>query len=119
MLSNVSGFSFGFNVCQENTTFNGPTLNNGTYWMNLGNAVVNTGDPIYWDNNGGAGCHSQGCPSEPSENSVGSIPPESFTILGTQTSTTSTTSTTPEPTSLLLLGSGVATAIAVLRRKLL
>ena len=29
---------FGFNVCTESTTFSGPTLNAGTYWLNLQNA---------------------------------------------------------------------------------
>jgi hypothetical protein len=109
--------NFGFDVCQENSTFQGPTLNNGTYWMNLENAVVSTGDPVYWDENSGIGCHSQGCPSEPSQNSVGTIPPESFTILGTQA--TGTTGTTPEPAGLILFGTGVAGMIGVLRRKLL
>jgi hypothetical protein len=117
--SNCFSNNLGFTVCQENASFEGPTLNNGNYWMNLENAVVSNGDPLYWDENDGAGCHSQGCPSRPSENSVGTILPESFSIMGTQTSTTGTTGTTPEPTSLLLLGSGALTAIAVLRRKLL
>ena len=71
---------FGFNVCTETGTFNGPTLPNGTYWLNLQNAVVNTGDPIYWDENSGIGCSSPGCPSIAQENDcisnglVGCIP---------------------------------------------
>ena len=44
---------YGYNVCQENTTFNGPTLNAGTYWLNLQNASVPSGDPVYWDENSG------------------------------------------------------------------
>ena len=63
---------YGYNVCQENTTFSGPTLNAGTYWLNLQNASVPSGDPVYWDENSG--------PSQASENSVGSIPSEAFTI---------------------------------------
>ena len=55
-------------------------LNAGTYWVNLQNAVVNTGDPVYWDENSG--------PSLASESSVGTIPSESFTILGEATTTT-------------------------------
>ncbi len=73
---------YGYYVCSENTTFNGPTLNAGTYWVNLQNASVPSGDPIYWDENSGVGCDSPGCPSEAYENSAGTIPSESFTILG-------------------------------------
>lgn len=104
--SGCVGNSFGFNVCNESTTFNGPTLNSGTYWLNLQNASVPSGDPIYWDENSG--------PSSASENSVGSVPSESFTVLGNQ----STGTTVPEPSSVLLLGSGVLGLAGVLRRKL-
>jgi hypothetical protein len=107
---------YGYNVCQENTTFNGPTLNAGSYWLNLQNASVPSGDPVYWDENSGA--------SQASENSVGSIPSEAFTVLGSSTSTTTTTSTTstgtsvPEPSSIMLFGSGILGLAGVLRRKL-
>ena len=82
---------YGYNVCAETTSFNGPTLNAGTYWVNLQNASVPSGDPVYWDENSGVGCQGSGCPSQASENGVGSIPSEAFTILGGAT----TTSTTP------------------------
>ena len=108
---------YGYNVCQENTSFSGPTLNAGTYWLNLQNASVPSGDPVYWDENSG--------PSQASENSVGSIPSEAFTVLGsssTSTTTTTTTSTTgtsvPEPSSIMLFGSGILGLAGVLRRKL-
>jgi hypothetical protein len=107
---------YGYNVCQENTTFNGPTLNAGSYWLNLQNASVPSGDPVYWDENSG--------PSQASENSVGSIPSEAFTVLGststsTSTTTTSTTGTSvPEPSSIMLFGSGILGLAGVLRRKL-
>ena len=74
-----TGNVYGFNICTETTTFTGPTLNNGTYWVNLQNASVPSGDPIYWDENSG--------PSSASENSVGSIPSEAFTVLGNATTT--------------------------------
>jgi len=112
--SNCFMNGFGFNVCEETGMFvNGPTLPNGTYWMNLTNAVVNDGDPVYWDENSGIGCHSPGCPSEPSQNSGGTIAAESFSILGTS----SGSGTVPEPASLFLFASGVVAAAGALRRK--
>ena len=81
--SGCSNNQYGFNVCTETSAnFTGPNLAAGTYWVNLSNAVVNDGDPVYWDENSGVGCTSQGCPSSASENSVGTIPSESFTMLG-------------------------------------
>ncbi len=37
---------YGYNVCTETTSFTGPTLNAGTYWVNLQNASVPSGDPV-------------------------------------------------------------------------
>ncbi len=79
--SGCSGNQYGFNVCTESSSsYSGPNLAPGTYWVNLSNAVVNSGDPVYWDENSGVGCQSPGCPSLASENSVGTIPSESFAI---------------------------------------
>ena len=115
--SNCFTNQFGYSVCQEASTFSGPNLSNGTYWMSLGNANVPSGDPAYWDMNSGAGCQSPGCPSAAYDNnSFGTMPSESFTILG-QSSTSS--GTTPEPGSILLLASGALGVAGILRRKLL
>jgi PEP-CTERM motif-containing protein len=111
--SGCTSNQFGFDVCTESGTFGDVNLSAGTYWLNLQNAVVNTGDPVYWDENGG--------PSSASENSVGTIPSEAFTVLGgTTTSQTTTTGsgTTPEPSSIMLFGSGILGLAGVLRRKL-
>ncbi len=81
--SGCSGNQYGFNICTETGNFaTSVNLAAGTYWVNLDNAVVNNGDPLYWDENSGVGCTSSGCPSLASENSVGTIPSEAFTVLG-------------------------------------
>jgi len=58
------------------------STNSGTSYLNLQNAVVGSGDPVYWDENSGIGCHSQGCPSQAYQNSVGTIPSEAFDVVG-------------------------------------
>ncbi len=98
---------YAFNVCTETTSFAGFSLNAGAYWLSLQNAVDTLGDPVYWDENSG--------PSSASETSLGTIPSESFTVLGRD----NRGGTTPEPSSVLLLGSGVLGLGAILRRKLL
>jgi len=118
--SGCVGNQYGYNVCTESSSGMTPvSLAGGTYWLNLQNAVVNTGDPVYWDENSGVGCGGSGCPSQASENSVGTIPGESFTVLGSATTTgTTTTSTVPEPSSFMLFGSGLLGLASLLRRKL-
>jgi hypothetical protein len=101
-----------FNVCAETGQFNGPTLDAGTYWLNLQNAVSADGNPVYWDENNGVGCHSLGCPSQAVDSSLGTIPSESFSIVGSQGST----GTTPEPVSLVLFASGGIGIIGWIRR---
>jgi PEP-CTERM motif len=107
--SGCSTNQYGFNVCTETGSGFGPVnLAAGTYWLNLDNAVVNDGDPVFWDENSGA--------SSASENTVGTIPSEAFTVLGGTTTTSSTS--IPEPSSIMLFGSGILGLAGVLRRKL-
>jgi hypothetical protein len=84
----------------------------GLLWLNLANGTVPSGDPVYWDENSGVGCGGLGCPSQAMENATGTIPSEAFTISG------GAPSTTPEPSSIMLFGSGVLGLAGVLRRKL-
>ena len=54
----------------------------GTYYLNLFNAAVPSGDPVYWDENSGVGSKSSGCPSQAAESADGTIPSESFDVIG-------------------------------------
>ena len=122
--SGCASNNYGFDVCNETATLSGtqPVLNSGSYWINLQNAISVDGGEVYWDENSG--------PSSASQNGLGTIPSESFTVLGstsstttsTTTTSTSTTSTTggtvPEPSSIMLFGSGILGLAGVIRRKL-
>jgi hypothetical protein len=117
--SNCFTNNFGFDVCAESGTFSGPTVNPGSYYLTLQNATTEDGNPLYWDENSGVGCTAPGCPSSAQENTLGSIPSEAFTLSGDAVSTTTSGSgTTPEPSSIMLLGSGILGLAGMLRRRL-
>ncbi len=109
----ISTNQYGYDIDKITVSgLNVATTSGTTYWLNLQNAAVPSGDPVYWDENSGAGCKSGGCPSSASESSVGTIASEAFTITGG-------TTTTPEPSSIMLFGSGILGLAGLLRRKLL
>jgi hypothetical protein len=114
--SNCFSNNFGFDVCNEHASLSGLELAAGNYFLTLENAATVEGYPVYWDENSGVGCMSNGCPSSAQENTLGTVPSEAFT-LSQQVSTTSTSST-PEPSSVMLFGSGILGLAGVLRRKL-
>jgi hypothetical protein len=84
----------------------------GANYVTLSNACSTSGcsvsNPIYWDENSG--------PSTAYENTIGSIPSEAFTITGEIC--WDCYPHTPEPSSILLFGSGVLALAGVLRRRL-
>jgi hypothetical protein len=84
----------------------------GDGYVTLGNACSSQSgcstNPLYWDENSG--------PSSAYENTLGSIPSEAFTLTGTTGSGSG--GTTPEPSSIMLFGSGILGLAGVLRRKL-
>jgi hypothetical protein len=99
---------YGFAVCTATSTnFTPLNLAAGTYWLNLSNAETQVGqdDPVYWDENSG--------PSFASENTLGTIPSESFTLYGSSSS-----GTTPEPGSIILVACGIVGVAGVRCRKL-
>ena len=102
----ISTNQFGYDIDKITVSgLNVPELPNTTYWLNLQNAVVPSGDPVYWDENSG--------PSSASESSVGTIPSEAFTV----NTNNNYPPPTPEP-SILLYGFGAFGVVGLLRRKL-
>ena len=110
---------YGYDIDKITVTgLNVPNQSGKGYWLNLENASVPSGDPVYWDENSGIGCTGDdgkggGCPSEASGGGVGTDPAEAFDINGT-----GGTGTTPEPDSIVFFGSGIIGLAGVLRRKL-
>ncbi len=103
----ISVNRYGYDIDQITVTgLNVSLAKGGEYWLSLQNAVVPSGDPVYWDENSG--------PSSASESATGTLPAESFQIIGTSGGGGST----PEPSSLMLLASGVVGVAGLLRRKL-
>ena len=99
---------FGYNLFQADATGLSIGWAGGAGFATLGNACSTSGcsisNPIYWDENSG--------PSTAYENTIGSVPSEAFTISG------GNPSTVPEPSSIMLFGSGILGLAGVLRRKL-
>ena len=113
--SNCFTNNFGFDVCQESGSFLLSSVTGNAY-LTLENAVTAEGNPLYWDENSGVGCMSNGCPSSAQENTLGTIPSEAFTLSYIETTTTTRSGTTPEPGSILLLGAGLLAVAGRLRK---
>jgi hypothetical protein len=114
--SNCYADGFGFNHCEETANWNnGPAMSTGTYWVTLKNGSFPSGDAIFWDANAGAGCQSSGCPSQATWTN-GTIPSETFTLMGTSGDEPGKTPSNPKTSSIFLLGGGFAGLAGMLRR---
>jgi hypothetical protein len=119
----ISNNQYGYNIDKiEVTGLNVASSYGTTYWLNLQNASVPSGDPVYWDENSGAGCTGVGCPSQASENALGTLASEAFAVCYNANGAACALATggggTPEPSSILLFGSGVFGLAGLLRHKL-
>jgi hypothetical protein len=81
-------------------------MNQGTYYLTLQNATSGHGNPVYWDQNSG--------PSQAMDSSLGSVPSETFQIIGDRIGDEQT----PEPASLILLGTGLAGLAGGIRKRM-
>ncbi len=106
----ISTNQFGYFLYSASFAVSNSDFTNANGFVTLSNACSTSGcsvsNPIYWDENSGQ--------STAYENTIGSIPSEAFTLTGG----TSTTGTVPEPSSIMLFGSGILGLAGVLRRKL-
>jgi hypothetical protein len=83
-------------------------LDAGTYWLELDRISAEGGDYVgYWDQSDGSSLAWIG------GYAISSVGSETFQILGTEN-----TAATPEPSSFLLLGSGLAGLAGFIKRKL-
>ena len=78
----VSTNQYGYDIDKISVSGLNVGIGNGACYLNLQNAVAPNGDPVYWDENSGLDCRSQGCPSQAFESSIGTIPSEAFDIIG-------------------------------------
>jgi hypothetical protein len=112
--------SFGYGVYDVTAHFADIGMPAGTYWLTISNATDAAADGSQaWDVNGAAvicnyrqsGTNLLACGSGTTHTTPQSGEGEAFTISGSQ-------ATTPEPSSILLLGSGILGLFGILRRKL-
>ncbi len=110
---------YGYFLYQADYSFYNIDVPGGTSYVTLGNACSTSGcsvsNPIYWDENSG--------PSTAYENTIGSIPSEAFTVTGCYICGCGLGGPdcgppVPEPSSILLFGSGILGLAGILRRRL-
>lgn len=109
----------GYDILKVTASGLNVVLGPGVYYLNLQNATTPQGDAVFWDENDGVGCGGSdgsglNCISSAYQSGMGVIPSESFTIQGSGSG-----GTAPEPSSLVMFGSGVLGLGGLLRRRFL
>ena len=94
--------------CEYGFSFSAINLPAGTYWLTLGNAVVNTRDPIYWAESGGPSKAFQ----DAGAGLVGTIPSEAFDVVDPPAQNGSVS----QPGSTSLFDSGLSRLTKILSR---
>lgn len=104
-LSFAVGFgSVDYDVWEETATIAPVTLAAGTYWFTLGEAVTNSGAPVFWDQNDAPGsAFAKGGP-----NPLTARKTNSFTLYG---------NAVPEPETWALMLAGFGLLGAAMRRR--
>jgi hypothetical protein len=112
----VCGGGYGYDVyISEGSGLSGLLVGGNTYYLTLNGATDSAGALDAWDENDGpATCYFENYSGSGLCEPYG-FGSESFTIT---TATTGPPPTTPEPSSILLFGSGILGLVGVLRRKL-
>jgi len=107
--------SDGYDIDEESFSINSLPLVAGTYWFSLQNAVAVSGNPlIYWDmSNGPSVAYVSTHGNTNGYAGVVGTNSDTFQILGTSAAVT------PEPSSFLLLGSGLLGLAGLIKRKLM
>lgn len=90
----------GLDIDSESFSIPNVSLNAGTYWLQLQNAVMRSTSFVFWDQNNGA--------SQALDSASGAIGSEAFQVLVG----------VPEPASFGLLGMGLLAMAAILRRRI-
>ena len=112
LVSDLGVNQYGYDIREYSFNLGGVNTGPGSGFVTLGNAVETVfGDPVYWDENSG--------PSSAYENSIGSITSEAFTLSsGCGAGDPDCGPPIPEPSSIMLLGSGILGIAGILRRRL-